>query len=293
MKSGFVSIIGRPNVGKSTLLNSILGKKIAITSDKPQTTRNAIQGIYNEPDYQIVFVDTPGIHKPKTTMGKYLNKQAFFSLADVEVVLFLVDVTESLGKGDMFVIDRLRDIDKPVILILNKIDKISKEKLLPKIEQYMKLYNFAEIIPVSALNNDNVKHLLDVLKTYMKDPIKYYDDDQITNVSKEFIITEFVREKIFVLTNQEVPHSVACVIESMEEKKDSVKIFVNIIVDRDNLKKIIIGHGGNMIKEIGIRARQDIEAFLGKKVYLNLFVKTIKDWRDKESYLAELGLKTE
>lgn len=293
MKSGFVSIIGRPNVGKSTLLNSILGKKIAITSNKPQTTRNNIQGIYNETDYQMVFVDTPGIHKPTTAMGKYLNKQAFFSLEDVSVVLFLVDVTESLGRGDMFVIEKLKSGNTPVILILNKIDKISKEKILPKIDEYMALYEFDEVIPISALNHENVKHLVEVLKNYMKDPIQYYDENQITNVSREFIITEFVREKIFVLTEEEVPHSVACVIESIKEKKDSIVIYVNIIVDRDNLKKIIIGKGGSMIKEIGTRARIDIAAFLGKTVYLNLFVKTIKDWRDKEAYLAELGFKSE
>ncbi len=293
MKSGFVSIIGRPNVGKSTLLNTILGKKIAITSNKPQTTRNTIQGIYNEDDYQIVFVDTPGIHKPKNIMGKHLNKQAFFSIEDVNVVLLLIDVTQPLGKGDKFVIDKLREVNKPVILILNKVDKISKEKILPMIGEYMSLYSFDEVIPISALNNDDVKRLINVLKKYMTDNIKYYEDDQITNVSKEFIITEFVREKVFELTNEEVPHSVACIIEHIEDKKEFTKIFVNIIVDRDNLKKIIIGHNGSMIKEIGIKAREDIEKFLGKKIYLDLFVKTIKDWRDKESYLSELGLKSE
>lgn len=293
MKSGFVSIIGRPNVGKSTLLNTILGRKIAITSNKPQTTRNTIQGVYNDDECQIVFVDTPGIHKPRNILGKHLNKQAYFSLEDVDAVLFLVDVTESLGKGDMFVIDKLKTINKPVILILNKVDKISKEKILPKIEQYMDLFNFTEVIPLSALNNDNVSCLLDVLKKYLSDSVKYYDDEQITNVSKEFIITEFVREKVFNLTDQEVPHSVACVIESIEERDDLMDIYVNIIVDRENLKKIIIGHNGKMIKEIGTRARKDIENFFNKKVYLNLFVKTIKDWRDKESYLSEFGLKTE
>ncbi|MDD2469560.1 MAG: GTPase Era [Bacilli bacterium] len=293
MKSGFVSIIGRPNVGKSTLLNTILGRKIAITSNKPQTTRNTIQGVYNDDECQIVFVDTPGIHKPRNILGKHLNKQAYFSLEDVDAVLFLVDVTESLGKGDMFVIDKLKTINKPVILILNKVDKISKEKILPKIEQYMDLFNFTEVIPLSALNNDNVSCLLDVLKKYLSDSVKYYDDEQITNVSKEFIITEFVREKVFNLTDQEVPHSVVCVIESIEERDDLMDIYVNIIVDRENLKKIIIGRNGKMIKEIGTRARKDIENFFNKKVYLNLFVKTIKDWRDKESYLSEFGLKTE
>jgi GTP-binding protein Era len=205
----------------------------------------------------------------------------------------LIDVTENLGSGDKFVVNKLKEVTTPVILILNKIDKISKEKLILKIDQYKELYDFAEIIPISALNNDNVKHLIDVLKGYMADPVKYYDDDQITNAPIEFIITEFVREKIFNLTDEEVPHSVACVIESMKDKKDILDIYINIIVDRDNLKKIIIGKGGQMIKEIGIQARKDIESFLGKKVYLNLFVKTIKDWRDREAYLAELGLKTE
>lgn len=293
MKSGFVSIVGRPNVGKSTLLNTILGKKIAITSDKPQTTRNTIQGIYNEKDCQIVFVDTPGIHKPKTVMGKHLNKKAYVSLEDVDVVLLLVDVTEELGKGDRFVIERLKSVNTPVILILNKIDKISKEKILLKIQEYMSLYDFREIIPLSALSNKNIDVLISVLKKYLKDPIKYYDDDQVTNVSKEFIITEFVREKILTLTNDEVPHSVACVIEKIEEKDNIMNIFVNIIVDRDNLKKIIIGRQGSMIKEIGIKARKDIETFLNKKVYLNLYVKTIKGWRDKEAYLSELGIKAE
>lgn len=293
MKSGFVSIIGRPNVGKSTLLNNILGKKVAITSNKPQTTRNNIQGVYNDSDYQIIFVDTPGIHKPKNKMGKYLNKQAYFSVSDVDVILFLVDVTKSLGTGDKFVINTLKETNKPVILILNKIDKIPKDKILPKIEQYITLYDFSEIIPVSALKHDNLDRLIDVIKSYMKDTVKYYEDGEITNVSKEFMITEFVREKIFNLTDEEVPHSITCVIENMEEKKESAVIYVNIIVDRDNLKKIIIGNNGKMIKQIGIEARADIERLLGKKVYLNLFVKTIKKWRDKEDYLSELGFKTE
>lgn len=293
MKSGFVSIIGRPNVGKSTLLNAILDKKITITSNKPQTTRNNIQGIYNKDDYQIVFVDTPGIHKPKSKMGKYLNKQAYFSTEDVNVILLLVDVNESLGKGDKFVIETLKNIKTPVILVLNKIDKISKEKLLPIIENYMSLYHFEEIIPISALTKDNVNRLLEIIKKYINDQIRYYDNDQITNVSREFVITEFIREKVFNLTNEEVPYSVACVIEHIEEEKEKIVIYANIIVDRDNLKKIIIGQKGTMIKEIGIKARKDIEAYLDKKVYLNLFVKTIKDWREKDSYLKEFGIKFE
>lgn len=291
MKSGFVSLIGRPNVGKSTLLNSIIGKKIAITSDKPQTTRNIIEGIYNASDTQIVFVDTPGIHKPKYKLGKYLNKQAYYSIDDVDVVVFLVDASEELGKGDLYIIEKLKEIDKPVILILNKIDKIKKEQILLKIDEYKDLYNFKEIIPLSALKKDNIKTLLEVLNKYLPDNIKYFDDDVYTNKRLEFLISEIVREKVFNLTNEEVPHSVTCVVEQIKREKNNYSINVAIIVDRDSLKKIIIGKQGSMIKEIGIEARKDLEELLGKKVYLELFVKTIKNWRDKEKYLQEFGFK--
>ena len=291
MKSGFVSLIGRPNVGKSTLLNSIIGKKVAITSDKPQTTRNIIEGIYNASDTQIVFVDTPGIHKPKYKLGKYLNKQAYYSIDDVDVVVFLVDASEELGKGDLYIIEKLKEIDKPVILILNKIDKIKKEQILLKIDEYKDLYNFKEIIPLSALKKDNIKTLLDVLNKYLPDNIKYFDDDVYTNKRLEFLISEIVREKVFNLTNEEVPHSVTCVVEQIKREKKNYSINVAIIVDRDSLKKIIIGKQGSMIKEIGIEARKDLEELLGKKVYLELFVKTIKNWRDKEKYLQEFGFK--
>lgn len=291
MRSGFVSLIGRPNVGKSTLLNSIIGKKVAITSDKPQTTRNIIEGIYNASDTQIVFVDTPGIHKPKYKLGKYLNKQAYYSIDDVDVVVFLVDASEELGKGDLYIIEKLKEIDKPVILILNKIDKIKKEQILLKIDEYKDLYNFKEIIPLSALKKDNIKTLLDVLNKYLPDNIKYFDDDVYTNKRLEFLISEIVREKVFNLTNEEVPHSVTCVVEQIKREKNNYSINVAIIVDRDSLKKIIIGKQGSMIKEIGIEARKDLEELLGKKVYLELFVKTIKNWRDKEKYLQEFGFK--
>ena len=291
MKSGFVSLIGRPNVGKSTLLNSIIGKKIAITSDKPQTTRNIIEGIYNDSDKQIVFVDTPGIHKPKYKLGKYLNKQAYYSIDDVDVIVFLVDASEELGKGDLYIIEKLKELDKPVILVLNKIDKIKKENILLKISEYKDLYNFKEIIPLSALKKDNIKTLLDVLINYLPDNVKYFDDDTYTNKRLEFLIAEIVREKVFNLTNEEVPHSVTCVVEQIKKEKNNYSINVAIIVDRDSLKKIIIGKQGSMIKEIGIEARKDLEELLDKKVYLELFVKTIKNWRDKEKYLQEFGFK--
>lgn len=289
MKSGFVGIIGRPNVGKSTLINSIVGSKVAITTSKPQTTRNIIQGIYNDDDTQIVFVDTPGIHKPNTKLGQTLNKQAYYSMEDTDIILFLVDATESLGKGDMFVIDKLKTISKPVILVINKVDRISKEEIFKKIIEYKDLYEFSDIVPLSALKNDNVKELINVVKTYLTDEIQYYGKDDVTNKSLEFLMAEIVREKVMNLTEQEVPHSITCQTQAVEMGKTSYTIYIDIIVDRDSLKKIIIGKQGNMIKEIGIRARKDLEKLLNKNIYLELRVKTVKDWRDKEKYLNEYG----
>ena len=289
MRSGFVSLIGRPNVGKSTLMNAIVGRKVAITSSKPQTTRNIIQGIYNDEDTQIVFVDTPGIHKPNHKLGSYLNEQAYFSINDVDVVLMLLDISEEFGTGDTFVLEKIKEAKKPVILILNKIDKMTKEQILLKITEYKDLYDFSEIVPISALKSKNVDTLLNVIKKYLPDSIKYFEDDKITNKSKEFIIAELIREKIFNTTEEEVPHSINCVVEKIETKKDSMIINACVIVDRDSLKKIIIGHNGSKIKEIGIKARKDIENFVGKKVFLDIYVKTIKKWRDKEKYLAEFG----
>ena len=291
MKSGFIGLVGRPNVGKSTLLNAIIGRKVAITSDKPQTTRNIIQGIRTDEDSQMVFVDTPGIHKPKNKLGKMLNKQAYYSLSDVDVILFLVDITETLGKGDMFVIDVLKNCNVPVILVINKIDKLPKEEILKKIEQYKDLYNFDEIVPVSAKKMDNIDRLINVLKSKLTDNIKYYDDDMYTDKPINFIVSELIREKILELTFEEVPHSVSVITDSMEYGRDSVNIKATIIVDRENLKRILVGKNGTMIKEIGTRARMEIEPLLNKKVYLELYVKTIKNWRDKEKYLTELGFR--
>lgn len=289
MKSGFVSFVGRPNVGKSTLINSIIGTKIAITSNKPQTTRNIIRGIYNEEDVQIIFVDTPGIHKPNHKLGKILNKQAYYSMNDVDIILMLVDVTEEIGTGDKYVIDKIKEYDKPVILVLNKVDLIPKEKLFNKIEEYQTLYDFKEYVPISALKDKNQKMLIDVIKKYLKDNIKYYEEGQTISKPIEFVLAEMVREKVFILTDEEVPHSITSIVESVEIGKTSCTINVNIIVDRDALKKIIIGKGGSMIKEIGTRARIDMEKVLNKKVYLNLFVKTVKKWRDQDKYLEEYG----
>ena len=291
MKSGFIALVGRPNVGKSTLLNAIIGKKVAITSDKPQTTRNIIQGIRTDEDSQMVFVDTPGIHKPKNKLGKILNKQAYFSVNDVDVILFLVDITESLGKGDMFVIDVFKNVRVPVILVINKIDKLPKEEILKKIDEYKDLYNFDEIIPVSARKKDNVDRLIAVLKAKLTDNIKYYDDEIYTDKPINFIVSELIREKILELTFEEVPHSVSVVTDLMEYNRDAVNIKATIVVDRENLKRILVGKNGSMIKEIGTRARMEIEPLLKKNVYLELFVKVIPKWRDREKFLNEIGFK--
>ena len=291
MKSGFIGLVGRPNVGKSTLLNAIIGRKVAITSDKPQTTRNIIQGIRTDEDTQMVFVDTPGIHKPKNRLGKILNKEAYFTLNDVDVILFLVDITEPLGKGDMFVIDVLKNVTVPVILVINKIDKLPKEEILKKIDEYKDLYNFDEIVPISAYKRDNVDRLISVLKTKLTDNIKYFDEQMYTNMPVNFMVSELIREKILDLTHEEVPHSVSVVVEQMDYNSDAVNIQATIVVDRENLKKILVGKNGSMIKEIGTRARQDIEPFLGKKVFLELFVKVIPKWRDREKFLNEIGFK--
>ncbi len=289
MKSGFVSLVGRPNAGKSTLLNSIIGKKVAITSNKPQTTRNNIQGIYHEEDTQIVFVDTPGIHKPNHKLGSYLNKQAYYSATDVDVILFLIDASKEFGRGDEFALNKIKEAKKPIILVVNKIDKLTNEEILTKINEYKEIYEFADIVPVSALKKNNTKELIKTIKQYLTDEIKYYEDDQITNKPITFMISEIVREKIFELTEEEVPHSLTCIVENIEKDKNSYHINVAIIVDRDALKRIIIGKQGSMIKEIGIRSRKELEEFLGKKVYLETYVKTIKKWRDKEKYLQEFG----
>lgn len=291
MKSGFIGVIGRSNVGKSTLVNSLVGKKVAITSDKVQTTRNIIQGIYNDEETQIVFVDTPGIHKPTHKLGNYLNKQAYFSIDDVDALIMVVDGSVALGPGDKFVIEKLKSVQKPVILVINKIDKMTNEYIMKKIIEYKDLYDFKEIVPVSALKKKNNEELIKCIKKYLPDNFKYYDETQITNKSNSFLISELIREKIFNLTHEEVPHSITVVIEQMKRNKGNLVINAMIVVDRDAIKKIIVGHNGSMIKEIGIKARKDIEELLGETVYLELFVKTIDKWRDLDKYLSEFGFR--
>lgn len=289
MKSGFVSLIGRPNVGKSTLLNTLINSKIAITSNKPQTTRNIIQGIYNEDGYQIVFVDTPGIHKPINKLGKVLNKEAQSLTKDVDLILFVVDAADGIGAGDKKIISSFSETNTDVILVLNKVDKMTEEEILKAINDYKDLYDFAEIVPISALSRSNVDRLLNVIKKYIKDDMRYFDDDMITTSTLSFLASEFVREKIFRMIEEEIPHSITCITSKFEEKKNIVNITVDIIVDRDSIKKIVIGKQGSLLKAVGIEARKDIENLMDKKVYLELYVKTIKNWRDKERYLNELG----
>lgn len=294
MRCGFVSLVGRPNVGKSTLLNSLLGMKLAITSNVSGTTRNIIQGIYNDEDSQIIFVDTPGIHKPTHKLGNLMNKKAYNNAHDVDVILFLIDATHGFGKGDQFILDKIKDSGSPIFLILNKIDQVKdKSKLLEKINEVKEKFEFSEIIPISAKKNNNVGELIKTLKGYLSEMDSIYSEDELTNVSTKFIMAEFVREKILELTRDEIPHTVTCYVENFEETSKSIHIQVLIVVDRENLKKIIIGKNGSMLKEIGTRARHDMEEFLGKKVFLETYVKTIKDWRNQEKYFAELGLEEE
>jgi GTP-binding protein Era len=293
-KSGFVSIIGRPNVGKSTLLNQVVGQKVAIMSDKPQTTRNKIHGVYTTETSQIVFLDTPGIHKPQSKLGDYMMKVAESTFREVDAILFLVDVVDGIGGGDRYIIDQLQDVKTPVILVLNKIDQVHPETLLPVIEKYSKLYNFAEIIPISARNGNNVTTLLEQTMKYLSEGPQYYPADQITDHPEQFVCAELIREKILHLTREEIPHSIAVAIEDMKvETNGIVHISAIIFVERDSQKGIIIGKKGELLKEIGKRARHDIESLLGSKTFLELWVKVQKDWRNHERVLRELGFRNE
>lgn len=292
MKCGFVSIVGRPNVGKSTLLNTLLGMKLAITSSVSGTTRNIIQGIYNDENSQIIFVDTPGVHKPKNMLGSMMNQKAYHTTEGVDVILFLVDTSKGFGKGDQFILDRIKDKNIPIFLLLNKIDLVkNKEVLLEEMNKLKDLYDFEEIIPISSMKKDNIETLIQCIQKVLPEQEQIFSEEELTNVSTRFIMAEFVREKLLELTHDEVPHTITCYVENYEEKKDSVHIQVLIVVERENLKGMIIGKNGSLLKEVGIRAREDMERFLGKKVFLETYVKTIKNWRDQEKYILELGFK--
>ena len=288
-KSGFVSIVGRPNVGKSTLLNNILKTKLAITSATAQTTRNTIQGIYTDDDAQIIFMDTPGIHKPQDGLGSFMNTNALNSIFGVDIVLFLAPADEKIGRGDRFIVERLKEADGPVYLILNKIDLLSKEELIAKLNEWQEMFDFKEIIPISALNGDNVEHLISLIKNDLSEGMMYYPKDAITDHPERFIMAEFIREKILYFTHEEVPHSVAIVIEQMVEDDEGVHIMAAIVVDRQSQKAIIIGKQGSLIKKIKQNARKEMKRFLQVPVTLELFVKVEKDWRNKQKYLREFG----
>lgn len=289
-KSGFVAIVGRPNVGKSTLLNRVVGQKIAIMSDKAQTTRNKIQGVYTTDDAQLIFIDTPGIHKPKHRLGDFMVETAYSALREVDVTLFMISADQKRGKGDDFIIERLRQSQTPVFLVINKIDKVHPDALLEIIEDYSSQMDFAEIVPISATEGNNFETLMKLLIDEMPEGPQYFPEDQITDHPEYFIVSELVREKVLLLTRDEVPHSVAVVVDSMKrDHNDKVHIQATIIVERDSQKGIIIGKGGKMLKQIGTKARLDIEHLLDDKVFLELWVKVQKDWRDKQTFLTDYG----
>jgi len=292
-KSGFVGIIGKPNVGKSTLLNYIIGEKVAITTYKPQTTRTRIMGIKNTDRGQIIFLDTPGIHKAKTPLNKYMVKEAFSTFADVDILLFIVEANAPFGEDDSIIIKSLQNIQVPVILLINKIDLVEKDNLLPLIDELRQLYPFKEIIPLSALKGYSVDTLLDVIWNILPEGPEYFPDDMFTDSSERFLAAEIIREKVMLLTHQEIPYSTAVLLESFkeDERKNLIHMRATINVEKNSQKGIIIGKKGSMLKEIGTQARLEMEKFFGTRIYLELFVKVKKDWTRDERTLKEFGYK--
>lgn len=289
-KSGFVAIIGRPNVGKSTLLNRIIGQKIAIMSDKAQTTRNKIQGVYTTNDSQIIFIDTPGIHKPKHALGDFMLKTAYSALKGVDAVLVVVNATEKIGPGDRLVIEKAKNLTVPVYLLINKIDLVHPDELFNIIDSFKVEHDFDEIFPISAKEGSNVPELVSNLQSIIPEGPQYYPADQVMDHPEYFVVAEFIREKILMLTREEIPHSIAVQVQSMQRNEDGkIEVQATIIVERKSQKGIIIGAQGSMIKKIGQMARRDIEALLDDKVYLDLWVKIQKNWRDRQTNLMEYG----
>src|SRR5690625_590264 len=288
--SGFVTIIGRPNVGKSTLINQIVGEKISIISDKIQTTRHIIHEIIHDTDSQIIFTDTPGIHKPKHRLGDYMVDASFQSLDDVDVVLFMINATEGYGKGDEFILEKLKKVKSPIFLIINKVDLIHPDELFPIIDQYKNKGTFEEVIPISAAKGNNVQKLISLIKAHLPEGPKYYDENQITNKTERFMFSERIREKVLNHTKEEIPHSINVTIETIEERSHN-RIYIQalIITERKSQKGILIGKSGSMLKKIGQEARKDIEQITGKKVYLDLWVKVEKDWRNRHALLNRYG----
>lgn len=290
MLSGFISILGRPNAGKSTLINSLLNEKIAITTQKAQTTRNAILGILNEEDLQIVFIDTPGIHEAKTALGSYMNREAMSQAEGVDIIYYIVDGNKGLQSEDREILERLFSYEAPVFLLLNKIDEISSDQLIRRLAYADQNYRFAEIIPISALNRDNLDELLDTSRKYLHDTVRYFPEDVKTNMNREFRIAEIIREKIILNTREEIPHLVACKVEEIREKASKVQIEATIICNKDTHKAIIIGRGGSMLKKINDQASSDIAPlFDNKKIILSLYVKVEEDWLNSQKQLFDLG----
>ena len=293
-KSGFVSIVGRPNVGKSTFLNRVIGQKIAIMSDKPQTTRNKVQGVLTQTNSQTIFIDTPGIHKPKHKLGEFMLKVSRNALKEVDIIMFMVNAEQEIGKGDEFIIEMLEGNKTPVFLVINKIDQIHPDKLVGIIDSYKDKFNFAEIIPISALQGNNVEQLLSTIEKYLPEGPQYYPADQITDHPERFIISELIREKVLHTTREEIPHSIAVVIDKIkrdEENENMIRVQATIMVERDSQKGIVIGKKGALLKQVGTEARKDIEMLLGSKVFLELWVKVQKDWRNKQTHLRDFGFR--
>ena len=289
-RSGFVSVIGRPNAGKSTLLNHLIGQKVLIMSDKPQTTRNRIQCILTEERGQIVFLDTPGIHKPKHKLGEYMVGKAKESMREVDIILYMVDLSAEYGPGEEYIIEMLKQTKTPCILVLNKVDLLAtKELLMRKIQHFAALVDFKAIVPISAKTGENSDELLNVIFAQLSKGPMYYPEDEVTDQPERFIMAELVREKVLQLTHDEIPHSIAVVIEEVEEKKTLVKVRALIVVERESQKGIVIGAGGRQLKEISSLARLDIEALLGSKVFLEVWVKVKKDWRNRPDSLRNYG----
>lgn len=287
-KSGFVALIGKPNVGKSTLLNTILAKKVAIATPKPQTTRDNIRGILTTKDTQIIFIDTPGIHKAKSKLNKMMVQSAYTAAKEADIILFLIDATKGYGKSDQIIAENIKNIEKPKLLIINKIDKLTTRELIEFLKE-INTDDYDEIIPLSALRNKNIDELINTIKSYLPDKIQYYPTDMISDYPEQFMIAEIIREKVLINTSEEIPHSIAVVIEKMETKKDLVVINAKIVCERDSQKKIIVGKQGAMIKKIGSFAREELELRLQTKVFLELFVSVEENWRNKNHQLKEFG----
>lgn len=292
-KSGFVSVIGRANVGKSTLLNQVIGEKISIISDKAQTTRNKIQLVYTGDDFQLVFLDTPGIQMPKNKLGEYMLKLSKGSLEEVDVVTFVVDESMEIGKMDSYIIDILKEISTPIVLLINKIDKMEKEDIAILVEKYANMNIFKEIIPISALNNDNVEKYIDILKDIMPEGPQYFPEDMITDQPERFIISELIREKALINLSQEIPHGIYVNIDEVKTRKDGalMDVFATIYTEKESHKGIVIGKKGQMLKTIGKTAREDIEKLMGTQINLQLWVKVEKNWRDKDNKVKFFGYK--